>query len=156
MFVGCSSTAMEPTPKALRGPDTPRFERAKELLAAAARGNVSCTNQRPFNPIANVAHDGIDYPVPNGRVCDLPSGEPLYVIVYDTLEHRLEAFNKGEVNLNLCSFARSTTHAASSWNSLVAGNWRAATPAGSRALAALDTALGGGPEVESLSCMFRS
>jgi hypothetical protein len=104
----------------------------------------------------NVAPDSIDYRAPDGRVCDLRSGEPLYVIVYDTPAHRVEAVRKGDAQFNLCSFAARSRHASDSWNTLVAANWRAATPGSAQALAAVQAALGGTAEPETLSCQFRS
>ncbi len=111
---------------------------------------------RVFNPVQNVAPDAIKYRAPDGRMCDLPSGEPLYVIVYDTLPHRVEAVALGQAQLNLCSFTARSSHAANSWNALVAANWRLATPGSAQSLADLRAALGGTAELEMLSCQFRS
>ncbi|MDQ1456710.1 MAG: hypothetical protein QOH28_2330 [Actinomycetota bacterium] len=117
---------------------------------------VSCVQERPFNPLRNVAPDAIEYRVPDGRTCNLPSGLPLYVIVYDTLPHRVTAVEHGEAQLNLCSFSAKSGHASDSWSALAAANWRAATPGSAQALADLRIALGGTAEPEMLSCQFRS
>jgi len=103
-----------------------------------------------------MSFDQVEYRRPDGRVCELRSGDRVYVIVYDTFDHRLQAFNGGEASFNLCGFTRATNHASRSWSSLVAGNWRAATPASGRTLSGLDQAFGGAPERESLSCQFRT
>jgi hypothetical protein len=83
-------------------------------------------------------------------------GEPLYVIVYDTLPHRVEAVDHGEAQMNLCARTSHSRQVSVSLNALVAGNWRAATPGSAQTLAGLRAALGGTAPPETLSCEFRS
>jgi hypothetical protein len=107
--------------------------------------------------VYNVAPDSIAYRIPDGHTCVLSSGAPLYVIVYDTLAHRVEAVANGEAQLNLCSLGNpESRHASRSWSALVASNWRAATPGSAQTLAGLRAALGGAAAPETLSCQFRA
>ena len=47
----------------------------------------------------------MSYPAPSGRVCDLPNGASVYVVVYDTQQHRIAAYDDGQTNKNLCAIA---------------------------------------------------
>jgi hypothetical protein len=150
LVAACSSTSAEPF-SAVRGPDAPTFTDASELLAKARRAGVTCGKERTFSALENLAQDGIDYAVPDARTCEIPSGDTLYVVVYDEQQHRIESSENGEANRNLCSLVRSD-----SWHAIVAGNWRAATPTRTESLAELDAAFEGAPEAETLSCKFEA
>jgi hypothetical protein len=99
--------------------------------------------------LQNVARDGIAYPVPDARRCELTSGDSLYVVVYDNQQHRVESYEHGEANLNLCSLARSDA-----LHSIVAGNWRA-TAARAEALSDLHDAFKDRTQPETISCKFK-
>lgn len=75
-------------------------------------------------------------------------------MVYDTMRHRMDAIEAGTVNLNLCSFSRSSRFPPTEWHAIVAANWRIAMP-GASPLAFFDGAFGTAPAEETISCQFR-
>lgn len=159
LAAGAASSCSDPgdsVPTAVRGADRPRFERAARLLATARGHGIRCDREAAFNPVQNVAPDSIGYAIPDGRMCYLASGATLYVVVYDTLPHRVEAADHGEAQVNLCARTSQARRALVSLNGLVAGNWRVATPGSSEELAGLRAALGGTAQAETLSCQFRA
>jgi hypothetical protein len=151
VLTACSDEG--PTPVAL-GVDARAFDDAEALLDHLRESGVTCGDGRSFDPIENVAPDGVRYPPPDALVC---SGPPdLYVLVYDTVDDRVEALDHGEVNLNLCSFAQNDRPDPEGWVSVVGANWRVAAPGEDTPLDEVLASFGGDVATQPISCEFRA
>jgi hypothetical protein len=148
------SGSREQSTHAVRGPDSPTFLDAAQLVAAAQRRGVSCGDRRRFDPLDHVATDSVPYPPPDALSCALPDGTRVYVLAYDRPQDRMNAFNAGVVNLNLCYSSES--HRAAAWHAIVAANWRVATPGTAAEIGPLVRAFDGRPAAETISCRFKS
>lgn len=154
LSMSCSSGPND-VPPTVHGADEPRFDNASQLLAAARAQGLACADEHEFNPVENINSDA-EKPPADGVQCQLASGDPLYVVVYASGDQRRHAFQYGHIQFDLCAYTSSVqTQALDHWNSLVAANWRASTPGPTEALDGLDQALGGSPEPEVVSCLFR-
>jgi hypothetical protein len=118
------------------------------------RRGVSCGDRRGFDPLGHVARDSERYPAPDALTCALPDGTRVYVLVYDQPQDRMNAFDEGVVNLNLCESPESRGTAA--WPAIVAANWRVATPGNAAGMGPLVRAFDGRPAAETISCLFKS
>ena len=148
------SNSREQQPHGVLGPDSPTFLNAAQLIAAAQRRGVLCTDQRRFDPLDHVARDSVRYPPPDALSCALHDGTRVYVLIYDRPQDRMNAFEAGVVNLNLCE--SSTSHRTAGWPAIVAANWRVATPGTAADMGPLVRAFDGRPAAETISCLFKS
>ncbi len=134
------------------GVDAPAFEDANALLVHLRESGVICSDERPFDPIENVAPDAVDYSLPEAILC---AGTPdLYVLVYDSADDRIAALDHGDVNLNLCSFTQDASPDPAGWTSVVGANWRVATPAPAPSMNEVLASFGEDAAMQSLSCEF--
>jgi hypothetical protein len=148
------SSSQERLPHAVLGPDSPAFRNAAQLIASAQRRGVLCADRRRFDPLDHVARDSVQHPPPDALSCALRDGTRVYVLVYDRPEDRMNAFNEGIVSLNLCN--SSTSHRTAAWPTIVAANWRVATPGTAADMGPIVRAFDGRPAAETISCLFRS
>jgi hypothetical protein len=148
------SSSRKPAAHAVVGPDSPKFLDAAQLIAAAQRRGVTCDGQRRFDPLNHVARDSVRYPPPDALSCALHDGTRVYILVYDRRQDRMNAFDEGVVNLNLCESPES--HGTAAWPAVVAANWRVATPGTAADMGPLVNAFDGRPAAETISCLFRS
>jgi hypothetical protein len=148
------SSSREPATHAVVGPDSPTFLNATQLITAAQRRGVLCGDERRFDPLDHVARDSVRYPPPDAVSCALHDGTRVYVLVYGRSQDRIDAFDEGAVNLNLCKSPES--HGTTAWPAIVAANWRVATPSTAADMGPLVNAFDGRPAAETISCVFRS
>jgi hypothetical protein len=118
-------------------------------MALRASG-VNCVDPQPFDPSGNIAADGGDDPRPDAVVCAVDDAA-LYVLVYEKQEHRIQALEHGEVQLNLCQFAAFPQDPDGEWASVVGANWRIATPQATPVLDAVQRSVSGAA-LEPVSC----
>ena len=139
---------------AVVGPATPYFASAAQLIAAAQRRGIVCSGAHHFDPLGHVAGDAVRYPTPDALTCLLPEGTRVYVLVYKRPEDRMKAFDTGDVNQVLCGMPDS--HGSTGWPTIVAANWRVATPGSAADMGQIVRAFDGRPAAETISCLFRS
>jgi hypothetical protein len=149
-LIGCSDKVDPP------GADARAFADATALLAALRSSGIECDGASPFDSMAHVSPDSIDYPIPEGLLCTVDDDE-MYLLVYEEQDDRVDAIEWGPVNSNLCALTQIKPN-FTTWglSAVVGANWRIATlgirlPVIDQVLAAFE-----GADSEHITCEFEA
>jgi len=147
LALGCSSE------DDIGGQEAPAVAGAQDLVELVTEAGVACGNPAEFDPTANIAPDGFDYEKPTGLTCSA-DGHDLYLVAYESPDHRDEALDHGEITLDLCKI-RSGSGEEEGWHSAVGANWRIASPTARSAIAQLAEKIDGAAS-EPFGCLFNA